>query len=117
MQFIIFFRDGVGEHQFQEVLQTEVQALKAAAQDIKVDYCPKITFAVVQKRHHTRLFTKVKNNPAKPSRATNVKPGTVVDTLICHPREFDFYLCSHTGEKGTSRPAHYHLLWDDVKFS
>ncbi|CAL5194043.1 unnamed protein product [Lathyrus oleraceus] len=24
-------------------------------------------------------------------------PGTVVDTSICHPREFDFYLNSHAG--------------------
>jgi eukaryotic translation initiation factor 2C len=23
--------------------------------------------------------------------------GTVVDTKICHPSEFDFYLCSHAG--------------------
>lgn len=23
--------------------------------------------------------------------------GTVVDTKICHPTEFDFYLCSHAG--------------------
>ncbi|CAD5174230.1 unnamed protein product [Musa acuminata subsp. malaccensis] len=28
--------------------------------------------------------------------------------MICHP---DFYLCSH----GTSRPAHYHALWDKNK--
>lgn len=25
--------------------------------------------------------------------------GTVVDTSICHPSEFDFYLCSHAGIK------------------
>ena len=25
--------------------------------------------------------------------------GTVVDTKICHPTEFDFYLCSHAGIK------------------
>ena len=25
--------------------------------------------------------------------------GTVVDTKICHPTEFDFFLCSHAGIK------------------
>ncbi|KAG9136026.1 hypothetical protein Leryth_015887, partial [Lithospermum erythrorhizon] len=44
-------------------------------------------------------------------------PGTVVDTKICHPTEFDFYLCSHAGIQGTSRPAHYHVLWDENGFS
>lgn len=27
----------------------------------------------------------------------NFFKGTVVDTAICHPREFDFYLNSHAG--------------------
>ncbi|KAG4996968.1 hypothetical protein JHK84_028001 [Glycine max] len=36
----------------------------------------------------------------------NILPGTVVDSKICHPTEFDFYLCSHAGIQGTSRPAH-----------
>jgi len=27
----------------------------------------------------------------------NCLSGTVVDTKICHPTEFDFYLCSHAG--------------------
>ena len=26
-----------------------------------------------------------------------MKTGTVVDSKICHPTEFDFYLCSHAG--------------------
>jgi len=41
----------------------------------------------------------------------------VVDTVITHPREFDFYLCSHWGVKGTSRPTHYHVLWDENQFT
>ncbi|CAN0431400.1 unnamed protein product, partial [Discosporangium mesarthrocarpum] len=42
----------------------------------------------------------------------NVYPGTVVETGICHPVEWDFYLMSHAGLQGTSRPAKYHVLWD-----
>ncbi|KAF8390187.1 hypothetical protein HHK36_024709 [Tetracentron sinense] len=47
----------------------------------------------------------------------NIPPGTVVDTVITHPKEFDFYLCSHWGMKGTSRPTHYHVLWDENQFT
>ncbi|CAI9298063.1 unnamed protein product [Lactuca saligna] len=47
----------------------------------------------------------------------NAIPGTVVDTKICHPMEFDFYLCSYVGIKGTSRPPHYHVLYDENKFT
>ncbi|KAH9381144.1 hypothetical protein HPB48_020801 [Haemaphysalis longicornis] len=46
----------------------------------------------------------------------NVPPGTVVDTVITHPVDFDFFLCSHFGIQGTSRPAHYYVLWDDNDF-
>ena len=38
---------------------------------------------------------------------TNAPSGTVIDTDITHPLEFDFILQSHEGILGTSRPAHY----------
>ena len=37
----------------------------------------------------------------------NCQAGTVVDREVSHPTEFDFYLQSHGGLLGTSRPAHY----------
>jgi hypothetical protein len=37
----------------------------------------------------------------------NCPAGTVVDRDVGHPTEFDFYLQSHGGLLGTSRPAHY----------
>ena len=40
----------------------------------------------------------------------NALPGTVVDTVITTASQFDFYLCSHDGVLGTSRPTHYHVL-------
>ncbi|KAK3027391.1 hypothetical protein RJ639_040189 [Escallonia herrerae] len=115
---IIFFRDGVSETQFYKVLEQELQAIKVACSRFP-GYKPPITFAVVQKRHHTRLFP----NEANPSSTRNqffddnVPPGTVVDTVVTHPKEFDFYLCSHWGVKGTSRPTHYHVLWDENHFT
>ena len=42
--------------------------------------------------------------------------GTVVDTAICHPYEFNWYLCSHAAPQGTSKPKLYHVLYDDSNF-
>ena len=72
---------------------------------------PGITYTAVQKRHHTRLFCM--NKEDKTGRSGNIPAGTTVDVAICHPTEYDFYLCSHAGIQGTSRPSHYHVLWDD----
>ncbi|VAI93568.1 unnamed protein product [Triticum turgidum subsp. durum] len=47
----------------------------------------------------------------------NVPPGTVVDKEVCHPKNFDFYMCAHAGMIGTSRPTHYHVLHDEIGFS
>ncbi|KAF9624727.1 hypothetical protein IFM89_013265, partial [Coptis chinensis] len=114
---IIFYRDGVSEGQFSQVRKYELTAIEEAWLDEfkKFDVpVPPITFVVVQKRHHTKLFPANHNDADK---SGNVRPGTVVDSDICHPRDFDFYLCSHTGIQGTSRPAHYHVLRDDNEFT
>ncbi|OAY82125.1 Protein argonaute 1B, partial [Ananas comosus] len=114
---IIFYRDGVSEGQFYQVVFSELKAIKDACSSLHPDYNPLLTFIVVQKRHHTRLFAHNYNDRSSVDRSGNIRPGTVVDSTICHPTEFDFYLCSHAGIKGTSRPAHYHVLWDENKFT
>ena len=40
-------------------------------------------------------------------RSENCFAGTVVDRDVTHPTDHDFYLLSHAGILGTSRPAHY----------
>lgn len=112
---IIFYRDGVGEGQFDQVLLREMRDIQAACTQLEADYKPQITLIVVQKRHHTRLFP-VDGRDAS-GKAGNVPPGTTVDTVITHPIEFDFYLNSHQGIQGTCKPAHYHVLWDDSGMS
>ncbi|MCO5608592.1 hypothetical protein L7F22_062805 [Adiantum nelumboides] len=108
---VIIFRDGVSESQFEQVLRDEYLAFKKAFKKIDTsdDYHPKITLIVVQKRHHTRFFPPTGNQ--------NVQPGTIVDAQLCHPRDYDFYLCAHAGLIGTTRPTHYHVLVDENNFT
>ncbi|KAF2293023.1 hypothetical protein GH714_035163 [Hevea brasiliensis] len=108
---IIVFRNGVAESQFSKVLNVEVEQILKAYQDhfkSEVDI-PKFTVIVAQKDRHTKLFQDISPE--------NVPSGTVVDTEIVHPRNYDFYLCAHASMTGTSRPAHYHILLDEIGFS
>ncbi|KAJ4733389.1 Argonaute family protein [Rhynchospora pubera] len=114
---IIFYRDGVSEGQFNHVLLNEMDKIRKACVSLQEGYLPPVTFVVVQKRHHTRLFPEVHGSRSSTDKSGNILPGTVVDTKICHPTEFDFYLCSHAGIKGTSRPTHYHVLYDENNFT
>lgn len=111
---IVMYRDGVSESQFQVVLSYELKAMREACTELEKDYTPAMTFLVVQKRHHTRLFCDERDGVG---RSKNIPPGTTVDTVITHPSERDFYLCSHQGIQGTSKPTHYHVLWDDSDLS
>lgn len=111
---IIMYRDGISEGQFLHVLQHELTAVREACIKLEAEYKPGITFIVVQKRHHTRLFCADKKEQS--GKSGNIPAGTTVDLGITHPTEFDFYLCSHQGIQGTSRPSHYHVLWDDNHF-
>ncbi|KAK7042157.1 protein argonaute-2 [Favolaschia claudopus] len=133
---LIFYRDGVSEGQFQQVLDlgsfslpsmfqaergvttnrtsphqrltslleimTITDNVLAACEELKINL--KITLVVVGKRHHVRLFPQ---NDRDADRSGNCPAGTVVDRDIGHPTEFDFYLQSHAGLLGTSRPGHY----------
>ncbi|KAI0698193.1 argonaute-like protein [Cerioporus squamosus] len=112
-QRIIFFRDGVSEGEFRQVLQRELPQLQAACATLGIQ--PKITMLVVGKRHHVRFFP-MRQSEADPS--GNCPAGTVVDSDITHPTEFDFYLQSRQAPAGpTSRSAHYSVLYDENKFT
>ena len=74
-------------------MQKEVSAIRRACMSLSPNYKPGITFLVVQKRHHIRLFP---FNPNETDdRNGNVRAGTIVDTHITHPTDIDFYLVSH----------------------
>jgi len=120
--------DGVSEGQFATVLEKELSLIRSmffpcmshAFPNVHIAACkklgikPTITLIIVGKRHHVRLFP-CKENEA--DRSGNCVAGTVVDSDVVNPVEFDFYLLSHGGILGTSRPAHYNVLLDENKFT
>lgn len=103
---ILLLWDGLSSLVFAELL-----ALRAACEELKIK--PTITMIVVGKRHHVRFFPQ---NSRDADRSGNCPAGTVVDREVAHPTEFDFYLQSHGGLLGTSRPAHYSVLYDENNF-
>ncbi|CAA7061180.1 unnamed protein product [Microthlaspi erraticum] len=109
-QHIIIFRDGVSESQFNQVLNIELDQMKQACKFLEEAWHPKFTVIIAQKNHHTKFF-----QTRRPDQ--NVDPGTIIDTKICHPLNNDFFLCAHAGMMGTTRPVHYHVLYDEVGFS
>ncbi|KAG0225299.1 hypothetical protein BGW42_004511, partial [Actinomortierella wolfii] len=111
---ILVYRDGVSDGEFAHVLREEMVAIKEACLHVDEQYRPPVTFVIVKKRHHAR-FQPVDRGDS--DRTGNCPAGTVVDRVITHPTEFDFYLQSHSGLLGTSRPALYHVLWDENGFS
>uniref|UniRef100_A0A5S6QDF3 Piwi domain-containing protein n=1 Tax=Trichuris muris TaxID=70415 RepID=A0A5S6QDF3_TRIMR len=108
---ILLFRDGVAEGQFKQILHEELKALRSACRSLDKSYRPGISFIVVQKRHHARFMCN--DGKMAVGRGKNIPAGTVVDHRITSADGFDFYLCSHEGIQGTSKPAKYHVLYDD----
>uniref|UniRef100_A0AAY4DA02 Protein argonaute-1 n=1 Tax=Denticeps clupeoides TaxID=299321 RepID=A0AAY4DA02_9TELE len=101
---IIYYRDGISEGQFNQVLQHELLAIREACIKLEKDYQPGITFVVVQKRHHTRLFCTDRNERV-----------VAISLLVPHITFIVLYI--YLFLQGTSRPSHYHVLWDDNHFT
>ena len=105
--------------------------MNSAQEPTRQKLTDQITFVVCVKRHAMRFFAQ---NAADGDRTGNLPPGqsfcapilisevrhlgaqsgsqelttlgTVVDTNVCHPFAFDFYLQAHQGLQGTARPTH-----------
>lgn len=110
-QHVIYIRDGVSEGQYAHVLQQEVRDMKNVFASIDPRSAAGLKFTVIvgTKRHHVRFFP----DGSAADRNGNAQPGTLVETAVTHPREFDFYLCAHSAIKGTARPVHYQVLLNE----
>jgi len=114
---ILFYRDGISESQFGMVITQEIPQIDDAIKSMPLNYAkkpctPKLTFLVVGKRHHSRLY------PLKPKKGVpNFDAGMVVTTHVVAPKQFNFYLQSHDSALGTARPGHYVVFKNDSNYS
>jgi eukaryotic translation initiation factor 2C len=114
---IIYFRDGVGDSQYAQVKAEELPEITAAFNVAAPNHTVRLTALVVVKRHHTRFYSIAQEDTHGKEKEANCKPGTLVDQIVTSPYFTDFFLQSHTGLKGTAKPAHYFVLQDDIKFN
>jgi eukaryotic translation initiation factor 2C len=85
-QHIYYFRDGVSEGQYQQVLDMELVPMKEAVKAV-IGADSKWTVTICSKRHHIRFFPQ----PGPFSGpAGNVHAGTIVERDVTHPAEYDF---------------------------
>lgn len=112
---IFYYRDGVSEGQFDQVMAIERNAMIQACREIENGYEKrvKLTVVVVQKRHHTRFFPGNTNVGRDDRKNNNVPAGTIVDTVITRPNENHFYLVSHQSIQGVAKPTKYCILLDE----
>ncbi|UMM11875.1 hypothetical protein L5515_000931 [Caenorhabditis briggsae] len=108
---IVIYRSGVEGDSIDEILQAELRAIRDACTMIESGFQPGITFIALDVAHHTRLFATNERDQIGHSR--NVPAGTLVETGITVNNHFEFYLVSHAGIQGTSRPTKYVVMWDD----
>ncbi|RHZ51599.1 hypothetical protein Glove_476g14 [Diversispora epigaea] len=117
---IIFYRDGVAEGQFEKIMKEEVKVLKDSLQDFYGKSGiqePKITFMIMQKRHHMRCVP-VNKEEAHPDTGNSL-PGTIIDLKIVVADEFSFFLLSQAlVQKGTTaRSSYYRILLNEGDFT
>ncbi|KAK9811129.1 hypothetical protein WJX73_005016 [Symbiochloris irregularis] len=111
---LLFFRDGVSEGELAAVQSKEIPQIFDACEAFSLKLygqvmSPPLTFVVARKRHGTRMYPMPQDRQSADS-GGNLFPGTVLDRVVTHPSEMDFFLLSQAGLKGTSRPTHYHVL-------
>jgi len=117
---IIFFRDGLSEGEFRVVAEAEIQEIKDAIKEtwkLVSDKLPppKLIYITAIKRHHIRLAPEQPNQGDRKS--GNVFPGTTTGDDFAQPGSDDFFLVSHRGLLGTSRPTHYNVLLNEDSIS
>ncbi|GAV08139.1 hypothetical protein RvY_17876-1 [Ramazzottius varieornatus] len=104
------YRDGVTHTHENELHGNDILCLRKTF--TKLGITVELVLIVVNMMHRTRFFRKPNaDSMGEPIYSKdNIPPGLIVDDVVVDPFGDDFYLASHRGLLGTSRPIRYHIL-------
>lgn len=108
-ELIIFYRDGVGQGQIDDVRNIEISNILASFKEIKENYAPEFVEIVVTKRINDRFYVYNKNKEI-----VNPPSGTLVNESVVS-NYFDFFLCAQNVTQGTCTPTHYNVIYNTSK--
>jgi aubergine-like protein len=122
---VCVYRDGVGDSQLTTFVRREIQMYEDAFASL--NFNPKLTVIVVQKRVNLRLFAKCPRKAGTSQRCDIERkcngrdayhsplPGTIVDDTITAHKMSDFYLVPSAAPPGAcARPTRFIVMRDDM---
>eukprot|EP01117_Protostelium_nocturnum_P014796 TRINITY_DN5665_c1_g1_i1.p1 TRINITY_DN5665_c1_g1~~TRINITY_DN5665_c1_g1_i1.p1 ORF type:complete len:859 (+),score=221.64 TRINITY_DN5665_c1_g1_i1:88-2664(+) len=108
---LLFYRDGVGEGQYQLVEQSELESIRKTIKQIyQLEKQPLLTYVIVQKRNHLRTF-----RPDESGNIFNPPVGTYISSEVVDTNYPNFFMYSHKAVIGTARPTHYQVILNEIK--
>lgn len=117
-EYIIVYREGVGEGSVQNILDLEVEVVKKAviviAEKMKIpNYSPGVAFILVNRKINQRLFS----SKGKGGEVINPISGTVVGGEISNDNKFDFFLVPQYVNQGTATPCSFNVIYNTTNVS
>jgi len=105
---VIYYRDGVGEGQVKDLLNTEIKTFKEIMNSEKIGGKIGFCYIVVLKKINTRIFCEKDKD-----RIENPICGTVLDKSITNRGALEFFMISAFVNQGTATPTRYQCLVND----
>lgn len=106
---LIVLRDGVSEGKMEDVYIKEIQKIVSCFTNMGQE-APSVTAFLALKNHQLRFWDADPRNSH-----LNLPPGTwIAESGVHHCKHPNFYLLSHAGIKGMSRPMRYFMIQDQL---
>ena len=104
----VFFRDGVGEGQLNQVMKFEVERIVEGLQERYEKKAPNLLFVVVTKRIDDRFGVLKKESIENP------EGGLLVMDDVVKKDKANFYLVAQKVTQGTATPTHYEVVFNNT---